>query len=684
MFQDKLVRAINFIGDDKVKGKKISSLFLLMFLFFSVSSASYAENVSQIIGDNNTVVFVDVTEDYEWAKDAINYFAKQGIVQGVSDGKFAPEELVTREQFTKMLVLTFNAPLTSPTEPTFADVPKDKWSYPYIEVSKDFLTGYANPFGGKMNFHPEEAATREDIAVSLIRMMGLTDKDAKDPNYALRAFKDAGDISPGLLKYVSAAAERGLINGFEDGTFRPTKSITRAESVVLLNRATKQSVSSATEELGVSAAIIPGQNPAEVTLSVKAEEGTKITVDGQDVMMDDMGNGYLGGMVPYKFEQEGNKTFKVEAVKGSKRKTLDVEATYKIGVPTLTINPVAERTATDTITITGSATDTNDSYPKIYMKGEYVSTSTFSETVKLSEGENVFTFKAVNNLNKESETITKTIVFDVGGPKLTINPVSERTTKDTVTITGSATDTNDSYPKIYMNGEYVSTSSFSETVKLSEGENVFTFKAVNNLNKESETITKTIVFDVGGPKLTVNPVSERTTKDTITITGSATDTNDSYPKIYINGEYVSTSSFSKTVKLSEGENVFTFKAVNNLNKESETITKTITYETAAPQIVITNSPAETNQKNLSLQGNVKPNDGTVKLYVNDQEVSISSNGTFSKNVTLSQGDNTFVFRVVNSTGKSASVEKTIKYTESLETTKNTDTGSNAINSDKLK
>ncbi|WP_135550897.1 S-layer homology domain-containing protein [Paenibacillus cymbidii] len=389
--------------------KKLIPLFLAIMLFFSVTPVTHAENVSQIIGNNNTVVFMDVTDDYDWAREAIDYFAKTGIINGVAEGKFAPEEKVTREQFTKMLVLTFQASLTTPAEPTFSDVPADKWSYPYIEVSKDFLTGYANPFGGKMAFHPEEAASREDIAVALIRMMGLTDRDVENPQYAQYIFRDAGDISPGLAKYVSIAAERGLINRFEDGTFRPTQSIPRAECVVLLNRATKQAVSSAMEELGVSAVIIPGNNPAEVTLSIKAEEGTRITVDGKTVIMDQMGNGYVGGMVPFTFEQEGSKTFKLEAAKGSKRKTQDIVATYKIDAPSLTIDPMPERTTLKTLSITGRATDTNDSSPKIYMNGEYVDYSSFRRTVTLNEGENVLTFKAVNNMNKESETVTKTV-----------------------------------------------------------------------------------------------------------------------------------------------------------------------------------------------------------------------------------------------------------------------------------
>ena len=163
-----------------------------------------ANNISQIIGDGNVVVFVDVPDDY-WARDQINYFAQQGIVDGYGDGTFNPEGGVTREEFCKLLVNTFKAPLEAPSSPSFADVEANRWSYPYVETCKEFLTGYGNPFGGLPTYHPEEYATREDIAVALVRMIGLTADDANDKDYAVRKFRDGGNISPDLVPYVSIA-----------------------------------------------------------------------------------------------------------------------------------------------------------------------------------------------------------------------------------------------------------------------------------------------------------------------------------------------------------------------------------------------------------------------------------------------------------------------------------------------
>lgn len=49
------------------------------------------------------------------------------------------------------------------------------------------------------------------------------------------------DISNSWAKtYINVAAESGLINGYEDGTFRPDQPITRAETVTIINRLLKR------------------------------------------------------------------------------------------------------------------------------------------------------------------------------------------------------------------------------------------------------------------------------------------------------------------------------------------------------------------------------------------------------------------------------------------------------------
>ena len=81
----------------------------------------------------------------------------------------------------------------------------------------------------------------------------------------------------------------------------------------------------------------------------------------------------------------------------------------------------------------------------------------------------------------------------------------------------------------------------------------------------------------------------------------------------------------------------------------------------SPEITFINCPSVTEQKNISIQGKINGDNTDAKLYLNDQEVTISYDGSFSKIVSLTEGDNSYVFRAVNTYGKSTSVVKTIKY-----------------------
>ena len=403
---------------------------------------AFADNVSQIIGDGNVVVFVDVPQNH-WARNDIEYFASRGIVSGNGDGTFSPDGGVTREQFCKMLVLAFNAALETPNSPSFSDVDENSWSYAYVEVCKDFMTGYANPFGGLPAFHPTEYATREDIAVALVRMMGLTEKDANNPNYAARAFDDGGSISPALLPYVSLACERGLINGYPDGTFGPYRGITRAEAVSLLNRATKSAVSTINSELELSASVSYSKDGKTATIHIETEEGASVAVNGESVSVSNNGYGKYEGAYVYTFDDEGKMDFEVRATKQGKSKTVEVTAKYEISAPVLTITQCPTNVSTKEITISGKATD--EKYDvSLTIDGEsvYVSSSgSWSQSYILNEGENKFVFVATNTAGK-TVTEERTVTFSVGGPKLTITQCPTNVTTKEITISGKVSDDN--------------------------------------------------------------------------------------------------------------------------------------------------------------------------------------------------------------------------------------------------
>lgn len=572
------------------KSKVTISVIAILLMLCSTMPVNADTNI-QIIGNGNTVTFNDLN-GYSWASDAISSFASRGIIEGDGNGKFNPANKVTREQFAKMLVLTFNASLKNATSETFADVPTSRWSSTYIETCKDFLTGYTNPFGGLPTFHPAEAATREDIAVALVRMLGLTDKDANNAKYASYMFSDAGSISSSLLGYVSIAAERNLISGYNDGTFRPQQSISKAEAVVLLNRATKQAVTSINSDLDLSAKVITSNDPKKVTLQIEAEEGTKVTVDGNSVTMNNNGFGKYEGSYPYTFTGEGSKTFTVIGTKAGKTKTVSATAAYQLDAPVLTITYCPGEVANKNINLTGSMYDKNYS-TTLTINGSKVDVSSEGKTSNwfwpctLKEGKNTFNFVLTSSSGKTT-TQTKTVNYSVGGPELTITSCPAEVSDKNVALRGTLYD-KDYNTVLTINGEAVATSTagynsnWNWTYTLKEGENTLNFVLTSSSGK-TVSQAKTINYNAAKPELTIGYCPSEVINNTVTIRGSIYDKNFS-TVLTINGEEVDTASadyksnWEKTYTLKEGENTFKFVLTSYSGKEV-TETKTITYKAA--------------------------------------------------------------------------------------------------------
>ncbi|MGO4499428.1 S-layer homology domain-containing protein [Paenibacillus sp. 2RAB27] len=80
-------------------------------------------------------------------------------------------------------------------------------------------------------FAPEAQVTRAEFAAMLVRSLGLVEKKAD-------AFRDVKSID-WFAGAVSTAHQAGLINGYEDGTFRPNTNITREQMVAMMMRAMK-------------------------------------------------------------------------------------------------------------------------------------------------------------------------------------------------------------------------------------------------------------------------------------------------------------------------------------------------------------------------------------------------------------------------------------------------------------
>ncbi len=177
--------------------------------------------------------FSDVPRTH-WAYKEITAMAEKGIIKGYEDGKFRPNNHITRAEFAKIMIAAAGIDINKrDLKQTFEDVPEWHWAFYYVEYAKPYLTGYKS--GSRYTYKPDQYAVREDIAVALVRLLGY-DRNHKPDLSVVSRFKDDDKISPALRPYIAISIQTELMKGY-NGYFRPQDEITRAEAASLLYRA---------------------------------------------------------------------------------------------------------------------------------------------------------------------------------------------------------------------------------------------------------------------------------------------------------------------------------------------------------------------------------------------------------------------------------------------------------------
>lgn len=150
---------------------------------------------------------------------------------GYADGTFGPECNMTRAEVTTMFarLLTEQIEADKTYSSTFNDVAKNCWAANYIGYMQQFgiVTGYTDG-----SFRPNAPVTRAEFAAIASRFEKLTQGSA--------SFTDVPDTH-WAVRYINFAATRGWVTGYEDGTFKPEHSITRAEVAAVTCRLLERS-----------------------------------------------------------------------------------------------------------------------------------------------------------------------------------------------------------------------------------------------------------------------------------------------------------------------------------------------------------------------------------------------------------------------------------------------------------
>lgn len=188
-----------------------------------VGGAAFAVNADDIHG--------------HWAEKTLQQFIDNGWIQG-DEGGIRPDSTITRAEMATVVdaveEYTEEADVSG-----YKDVAKTDWFYKQVAkiVKANVMVGV-----GDNKWAPQGDVTREQAAVIMCKLNDVS-VDTKANAADIRAqlsklgYTDANAVSDWAAPYILAAVQNGYMSGYPDHTLRSGNNITRAEAIVMLDKA---------------------------------------------------------------------------------------------------------------------------------------------------------------------------------------------------------------------------------------------------------------------------------------------------------------------------------------------------------------------------------------------------------------------------------------------------------------
>ena len=196
-----------------MKRRALAVVLTLMMLVSVLPMAAFAASFSDTVG--------------HWAEKPIDRWTEEGVLQGIGDNMFAPNEFITRAQsaavFTRLLKLTDTVDVSN-----YTDVDAGSWYADYVShaVAANIMNGTT-----ASTFNPNGYITRQDFFVILARALGI--KEQSTCNYT--GFEDIGQVSQYARGLVYALINLDYVHGRSATSLQPLAYITRAEVAQVLD-----------------------------------------------------------------------------------------------------------------------------------------------------------------------------------------------------------------------------------------------------------------------------------------------------------------------------------------------------------------------------------------------------------------------------------------------------------------
>lgn len=224
---------------------------ILLAALVATALVNMASPPDNVVTHTGLPRFRDVPAGF-WAYADIEYASDRGIVNGIGDGKFGPNQAVSPGQFATMLVRTFFPDDVSAVDENSV---METWYGAYMAVAKDrYLLGNTtvNSVYSKTNGRDfwtlsivDGPMNRYDLAqmlYNLTKKLGAMELPSNPTIGAEALIPDFEDVPARNRVAVAACFRMGLLSGVDGkGTFAGYQTVTRAQAAAVLSRFLRES-----------------------------------------------------------------------------------------------------------------------------------------------------------------------------------------------------------------------------------------------------------------------------------------------------------------------------------------------------------------------------------------------------------------------------------------------------------
>ena len=176
-------------------------------------------------------IFTDVPETH-WAHDGIMRITALGGFNGYEDGTFKPDNQITHEEFlTVVMSLTYRGDINTAPE-RLNSVNWADWAKPALNAAVDAGIIMAEDTDLLAVNTP---ITRAEMAEIISRVLDYLYK-TKASYLDTGKITDWNTIPVKYRRYIAEVYAKGIISGYDDGSFGPARSLTRAEASAVIVR----------------------------------------------------------------------------------------------------------------------------------------------------------------------------------------------------------------------------------------------------------------------------------------------------------------------------------------------------------------------------------------------------------------------------------------------------------------